>query len=128
MNAPQRPESMASMMQRANVEEQGENFSPEQREILRAMELQGGITSILTEKNGWTVNGCPRGDLADLVRRRVVAPRVLTTQPLRVVWQRRTVAGIAANESRIAKEARRLKLKEYAPGGFQLKLRPEFYK
>lgn len=116
-------ENFATMKARAHAEEAGANFSPEQREILRAIQLQGGITSILTERAGWTVNGCPRPELAELVRRRVVAPRVLTAQPLRVVWQLRTLAGVAHNESRIASEASRLKLREHAPGGFRLDLR-----
>jgi hypothetical protein len=121
-------EGFAQMTARAHAEIAGGNFSPEQKEILRAIELQGGITSALTEKNGWTVFGCPRPELADLVRRRIVAPRVLTAQPLRVVWQLRTLAGVAHNEARIASEASRLKLRDYAPGGFRLELRRELRK
>jgi hypothetical protein len=55
----------------------------------------------------------------------VLAPRVLTSQPLRVVYQYRDKAKNAATLARIEKETRRLGLREYAPGGFQLKVRKE---
>lgn len=102
-----------------------EQFTPMQREILRAIELHGGVTSEMTERHGWTRRSIPAPEMWALIERKIVAPRVLTSQPLRVVYQLKAQAFSRQNDARIAKEARRLKLKEYAPGGFALSLRRE---
>lgn len=101
-------------------------FTNMQREILRAIELHGGITPVMTDANGWTFKGNPRPEFNQLIRDyKLVAPRVLTSQPLRVVWQMRATASHAPTLAKIASEVTRLKLKEYAPGGFMLELRKE---
>ena len=100
-------------------------MTPMQQEILRAIELHGGVTSLMTEKNGWTRNGHPTPDMAALVRARIIAPRILTSQPISVVWQLRSTASHKPTLARIEQEARRLGIKEYAPGGFQLTTRWE---
>lgn len=101
-------------------------FTNMQKEILRALQLHGGITQIMAEKHGWCNKwGMPHGEFNQLIREyKVVAPRVLTSQPLRVVWQLRETASDKNILDSIRKEADRLKLKEFAPGGFQLTLRP----
>ncbi len=97
-----------------------------QTEILRAIELHGGITPEMTERHGWTTRGgMPVQEFTELIDRLIVAPRVLTSQPLRIVWQLRDKGAHKATLAKIEKESRRLKQKEYAPGGFQLTLRKE---
>lgn len=97
-----------------------------QQEIIRAIELHGGITPIMTDYHGWTFKGNPKPEFNQLIREyRIVAPRVLTSQPLRVVWQFRNTAAHNPTLAKIASEATRLKMKEYAPGGFILELRKE---
>lgn len=96
-------------------------LTPMQKEILRAIELHGGITPVMTDPNGWTRQGQPLPEFQALIREmRIVAPRVLTSQPLRIVWQFRSEATRKETLAKIASEASRLKMKEYAPGGFQL--------
>lgn len=97
-----------------------------QKEILRAIELHGGITPVTASAHGWINNhGMPLPEFNQLIREyRIVAPRVLTSQPLRIVWQMRVKHSDTNTLSMIEREANRLKMKEYAPGGFQLKVRP----
>ena len=105
---------------------QGKPFTAMQHEILRAVELHGGITSEMTNRHGWTTHGgLPCAEFRELIDRLILAPRVLTSQPLRVVYQYRDKAKHSATLTRIEKETRRLGLREYAPGGFQLRLRKE---
>ena len=105
---------------------QDKPFTRMQVEILRAIYLHGGVTSEMTNRHGWTSHGgLPKPEFAELIERMIVAPRVLTAHPLRVVWQLRNTKSHAATLSRIEKESRRLKLKEHAPGGFRLTLRKE---
>lgn len=102
-------------------------YTKMQKEILRAIELHGGITPITAQKYGWlNCHGMPMPEFQELVRvHRVVAPRVLTSQPLRMVWQMREKHSDKNTLAMIEKEANRLKMKEYAPGGFRLDVRPE---
>lgn len=94
---------------------------PEQRAILDYLARYGGITVETSEREGWTWrHGLPRPALRELITRRIVAPRVLTSIPLRVVWQLRERARDRATLDQIAREAHRLRLKEYAQGGFRL--------
>jgi len=94
---------------------------PEQRAILDYLARYGGVTVDRTEREGWTWrHGLPRRALRELIARRIVAPRVLTSQPLRVVWQLRERANDRATLEAIHAEAQRWRLREYAPGGFQL--------
>lgn len=93
-----------------------------QREILRAIELHGGITPIMASEHGWlNCHGLPHKEFTQLIHEyRIVAPRVLTSQPLRLVWQLRQNATHKETLTKIEREASRLKMKEFAPGGFQL--------
>ena len=101
-------------------------FSPMQREIVRAIELQGGITSGIAERNGWTLRGQPVSDFKELVYvMKIVAPRVQTSIPLTLVWQFRSEATKKDTLAKIEKQARLLGIKEYAPGGFQLTTREQ---
>ena len=113
------------LTRQAQTHEQTNNFSADEREVLRAVELHGGITEEMTNRHGWTRQGAPLGPLRSLVQKRVIAPRVLTSQPLRIVWQMRTLAHAKHNDAKIQSEASRLRLKEHARGGFQLTLRKE---
>lgn len=97
----------------------------QQYEILRAIWHQGGITSATCEAHGFTRKGLPQPALRDLITHKIVAPRVLTSQPLRVVFQMRASAFNRNVDMQIAHEARRLRLKEHADGGFSLELRRE---
>lgn len=103
-------------------------FSPEQREIMRAIELQGSIRPPQAQKNGWThahQSGLPKEALRNLIARKIVAPRVETSQPLKMLWQLRSEADRPDVLAKIAAEASRLKVKEYAEGGYKLELRRE---
>lgn len=100
-------------------------MASERNEILIAIDLHGGITPEMTNRHGWTNRGLPVGELRKLIDEKIVAPRVLTSHPLRVVFQRRATASHAPTLAKIESESRRLGLKEYAEGGFQLTLRPE---
>lgn len=91
-----------------------------QREILAACGKDGGITAITAEKNGWTHRSMPTPDMRELINRRIIAPRVLTSQPLRIVWQLRDTAKDKNTLHRIEQLASKFKMKEYAPGGFKL--------
>lgn len=94
---------------------------PEERRILDYLERYGGVTVDRTEREGWTWrHGLPRAPLRRLIQLRIVAPRVLTSQPLRVVWQLREKAHDRATLEAIHAEAQRWRLREYAPGGFRL--------
>lgn len=103
------------------------NFTPMQKEILRAIELHGGITPVTARAHGWlTSHGLPMPEFNQLIREyRIVAPRVLTSQPLRIVWQMRVKHSHKETLAKIEREANRLKMKEFAPGGFQLEVRRE---
>lgn len=109
------------------------NFTHMQKEILRAIAIHGGITPEMTNRHGWTTHGgLPTSEMNQLIREyRIVAPRVLTSQPLRIVWQFRKDASNKEVLAKIEKEAQRLGMKEYAKdnafhkGGFQLTLRKE---
>lgn len=103
------------------------NYTPLQREVLRAIELHGGLTADMANRAGFlNCHGMPVPEFQQLIHQyRVVAPRVLTSQPLRIVWQMRVKASDNNTLSMIEREAGRQKLKEYAPGGFRLELRPE---
>lgn len=97
-----------------------------QREILRAMELHGGLTSAFANRQGFlNCHGLPKPEFLELIQKRIVAPRVLTSQPLSIVWQIRDLAAHKETLAKIEKEAISQKIKEYAPGGFKLELRPE---
>jgi len=97
------------------------NLTPMQKEICRAIEMQGGITPVLTDKHGWTNKGLPLPEFNQLISQyKIVAPRVLTSIPLRIVWQFRNEATRKETLGKIAREAEKLKLKEYAEGGFML--------
>jgi len=96
-----------------------------QYEILRAIWHQGGITAATCEEHGFTRKGLPQPALRELINLKIVAPRVLTSQPLRVVFQLRATAFNRNVDMQIAHEARRLRLKEHADGGFSLELRRE---
>lgn len=99
----------------------GVQLSPMQKEIVRACQIQGGLTGAQADKNGWTVRGMPTGPMQELVRvHRILAPRVLTSQPLRIVWQMRELKTDKETLAKIEKEANRLGYKEYALGGFRL--------
>lgn len=93
----------------------------EQRAILDYLHRFGGFTVETAEREGWTWrHGLPRPALRELITRRIVAPRVLTSIPLRVVWQLRDRAHHGPTLAQIEREASRLRLKEYAQGGFRL--------
>lgn len=98
------------------------NFTSMQKEIIRAINLHGGITPELTERHGWTTRGgLPTKEFQQLINPyKVVAPRVLTSIPLKIVWQFRNDATKKETLAKIEREARRLGLKEHAVGGFQL--------
>lgn len=93
-----------------------------QIEIIKAIELLGGITSDISEKYGWTTRGgLPTAQFQQLIREyRIVAPRVLTSIPLRVIWQFRETHKNVNNNILIEKTINRAKIKEYAKGGFKL--------
>lgn len=97
-----------------------------QREILRYIDLHGGLTAPQAAKNGFlNCHGMPLPEFQDLIRKHnIVAPRVLTSQPLRVIWQLRDLHSHKNTLAKIEREAGRQNLKEYAPGGFQLTVRP----
>lgn len=98
------------------------NFTHMQKEILRAIEIQGGITQTFAAKNGWVNKfGIPNKEFNVLIHDlRIVAPRVLTSVPLRVVWQMRVKRNDNETLAKIEREASKLNFKEYAPGGFKL--------
>lgn len=101
-------------------------LSAVQREILHAIDLHGGLTQPMANRHGWlTHGGLPIAELLELIDRMIVAPRVLTSQPLTVVWQRREKAQHKATLAQIEMTARGERLKEYAPGGFELRVRPD---
>ncbi len=103
-------------------------FSPEQRDILRAIQLQGSIRPDMAVRCGWTwphQSGLPKEALRNLIERKIVAPRIETSQPLKMLWQLRDLGDDPATLARIAAEARKLKVKEYAEGGYKLELRRE---
>lgn len=102
-------------------------FTPNnnQKEILRAIQLHGGITDEMTNRHGWTRRGLPLEDLRQLIDYNIVNPQPLSQVPLRVVW-RLTQDALNSNVvQKILSEASRLRLKEYAPGGLRLDLRRE---
>lgn len=97
------------------------NLTPMQREILRAIQLHGGITPEITDRNGWTRKGQPTTEFFQLIREhKLVAPRVLTSIPLRIVWQMRDQANHKETLAKIEREACRLNFREWAVGGFRL--------
>ena len=96
-----------------------------QKEILRAIEMHGGITPVTSDENGWTRRGMPTSEMRVLIDTKVIAPRVLTSHPLRIVWQMYREAVKKETLHKIEKEAKRLRMKEHAPGGFKLDLRKE---
>ncbi len=99
--------------------------TPMQREILRALEIHGGITPIMSDANGWTRRGMPVPEMRMLIDTKVISPRVLTSQPLKIVWQLRAKGAHKPTLAKIEQEAKRLRMKEYATGGFRLTLREE---
>lgn len=104
-------------------------FTHLQREIFRAITLHGGIDAPMAERFGFTKGGVPCEEMQVLVNDlKIIAPRVLTSMPLRVVWQFRDKATHNETLAKIARQASRLNQREYAKGGFQLTLRPELLK
>lgn len=101
-----------------------------QREILRYISLHGGMTAPQASEKGFlNCHGQPLPEFQALIRtHKMVAPRVLTSQPLRIVWQMRDLHSHGETLAKIERETVRQKLKEYAPGGFQLTVRPELRK
>lgn len=101
-------------------------FTTDEKNVLRALELHGGITAAVASRHGWlSEHGVPVGPLRSLTDKRVVAPRVLTSYPLTVVWQLRKDHSTAHVLSQIERETRRQNIKEYAAGGFQLHTRKD---
>lgn len=92
-------------------------LDPEERQILRYIELQGAVTGEIAERNGWTHRGLPQPPLARLVERGIVAPRCLTSWPVRISWELRAATRDPQTLDRIRREASRLRLRDYAPGG-----------
>lgn len=102
-------------------------LTKDEQEVLRAIDLHGGITAKLATRHGWVnEHGAVLGPLRSLTDKRIVAPRVLTSVPLNVVWQRRETAAHTATLSQIKQTADKQGIKEYAPGGFELKLRKDY--
>ena len=108
------------------------NLTRMQKEILRAIELHGGIGAEMGSKHGWlTRGGLPVTEFRQLIDPPhmgglyLVAPRVATSQPLKVVWQLRNTATHQATLAKIASEMGRLGYKEHAPGGLELKPRKD---
>lgn len=94
-----------------------------QHEILRALWHAGGIDATMAEKRGFTIRGQPTREMREMIAKKIIAPRVMTSVPLTLIWQLRSTAHDRHNDQKIANEAARLKIREYAPGGFQLLLR-----
>src|SRR5690606_42096724 len=89
----------------------------EQRAILDYLHRFGGFTVETAEREGWTWrHGLPRAALPELITRRIVAPRVLTSIPLRVASQLRERARDRATLAQIAWEAHRPRLQAHSPG------------
>lgn len=98
-----------------------------QHEILRAIQLHGGITQQTTEREGFTSRGLPCAEMRELIMKRIVAPRILTSVPLTVVWQLKQTVFNRQIDDMILREASRLKIKEFAQDreGLRLDVRKE---
>lgn len=96
-------------------------LTKDQKQVIRAIELHGGITAEMTSRHGWTnAQGVPVGPLRELIDLRIVAPRILTSYPLKATFELREKARDRETHDKIRREAARLGIKEYAPGGFRI--------
>src|SRR5690606_7662002 len=90
-------------------------LSSDERDLLRFLETHGAITNATGHRNGWlNKHSQPQGPLRRLIDKRIVAPLVSSSYPLRVEYQLRSAYKKAANEAKVQKERERLKLKDYA--------------
>jgi hypothetical protein len=81
-------------------------------EIVAFLQRFGACDSERAEREGWTQRGLPGEALRSLIARRIVAPRVLTSYPLRVVWELRRTAHTP--EQRAAVERLRRQLRDFS--------------
>ena len=96
------------------------NLSTDERELITYISRYGGLLAPDAERHGWTVRGLPTAPLRALIARRIVAPRVLTSQPLRVVWQLRATWRSPETLTHLSSQLGRAGVREYAPGGLHL--------
>lgn len=91
----------------------------EKEAIVDYIAARGGLLSEEATKHGWAKNGLPLAALRELITERIVAPRVLTSIPLRVVWQLRQDHRAPAVLERLGRLCAEFKIKDGA-GGLKL--------
>lgn len=84
----------------------------EQRTIVDYLKRFGACDAVRAETEGWTRRGLPAEPLRALINARVVAPRVLTSYPLRVMWELKATAH--TKQQAEARQRLREKLREFA--------------
>jgi len=88
-------------------------FPPDERKILQYLDRFGALPQARAEREGWTIGGLPTEPLRNLIRLRIVAPRVLTSYPLRCSWELRHGANTPERAAARAKMQEEYGLREY---------------
>lgn len=90
-------------------------LTSDERDLLRFLEMHGTITTPTGSKHGWlNPRSQPIGPLRTLIDKRIVAPLVASSYPLRVEYQLRKGYKQARQEAAAAREKERVKIRDYA--------------